>query len=493
MNRNHHEAPVLDALAAYHGRGELAFSPPGHKQARGADPAVREVLGDAVFLGDVLATGGLDSRRETSGVLRRAEELMADAVHAEHTFFSTCGSSLSVKAAMLSVAAPHQKLLVGRDAHKSVIAGLILSGVEPVWLEPQWDGERHLAHPPSAATVEQAFAEHPDARGALVTSPTPYGTAADLRAIAEVCHRRSRPLIVDEAWGAHLPFHPDLPSWAMDAGADVCVTSIHKMGSGLEQGSVFHLQGELVDHDTLASRADLLGTTSPSVLLYAGIDGWRRQMALGGRALLSNALDLAATVRRRIEEIDGMHVNGEKDFCGSGAAAEFDPLPVIIDIEGLGTTGYRAADWLRSHHRIDMHLVDHRRISAQITHADDASTTGQLLTALEDLSRNAHTLRPAPEVLVPSPAELRPDQVCLPRDAFFAETEDVPAAEAVGRVAAEMMTPYPPGIPAVLPGERITAPLLRYLRSGVEAGMNVPDTADPGLETVRVCADREDP
>ncbi|SCG05184.1 lysine decarboxylase [Streptomyces sp. Ncost-T6T-2b] len=308
-----------------------------------------------------------------------------------------------------------------------------------------------------------------------------------------MCHRRSRPLIVDEAWGAHLPFHPDLPSWAMDAGADVCVTSIHKMGSGLEQGSVFHLQGELVDHDTLASRADLLGTTSPSVLLYAGIDGWRRQMALGGRALLSKALDLAATVRRRIEEIDGMHVNGEKDFCGPGAAAEFDPLPVIIDIKGLGTTGYRAADWLRSHHRIDMHLVDHRRISAQLTHADDASTAGQLLTALEDLSRNAHTLRPAPEVLVPTPAELRPDQVRIPRDAFFAETEDVPAAEAVGRIAAEMMTPYPPGIPAVLPGERITAPLLRYLRSGVEAGMNVPDTADPGLETVRVCADREGP
>ncbi|MDT0478540.1 ornithine decarboxylase, partial [Streptomyces sp. DSM 41014] len=129
--------------------------------------------------------------------------------------------------------------------------------VEPVWLEPQWDAERHLAHPPSAASVERAFAAHPDARGALVTSPTPYGTAADLPAIADVCHRRSRPLIVDEAWGAHLPFHPELPSWAMDAGADICVTSIHKMGSGLEQGSVFHLQGGLVDPGTLASRADL--------------------------------------------------------------------------------------------------------------------------------------------------------------------------------------------------------------------------------------------
>lgn len=134
-----------------------------------------------------------------SAVLQRAEELMADAVHADHTFFSTCGSSLSVKAAMLSVAAHGEKLLVGRDAHKSVISGLILSGIRPVWIEPQWDTERHLAHPPSSDAFEQGFAEHPDARGALVTSPTPYGVSADLRAIAEVCHRRSRPLVVDEA------------------------------------------------------------------------------------------------------------------------------------------------------------------------------------------------------------------------------------------------------------------------------------------------------
>ncbi|MFH9613564.1 aminotransferase class I/II-fold pyridoxal phosphate-dependent enzyme [Streptomyces pratensis] len=489
MTMNHHEAPVLDALRAYHEQKELGFSPPGHKQARGASPAVRSVLGDAVFYGDVLATGGLDDRQGKSAVLQRAEELMADAVHAEHTFFSTCGSSLSVKAAMLSVAAPHQKLLVGRDAHKSVIAGLILCGIEPVWLEPQWDAERHLAHPPSPATLEKAFAEHPDARGALVTSPTPYGTAADLSAMADICHRRSKPLIVDEAWGAHLPFHPDLPSWAMDAGADVCVTSIHKMGSGLEQGSVFHLQGDLVDHDTLASRADLLGTTSPSVLLYAGIDGWRRQMALDGHDLLSRALDLTATVRGHIEEIEGMHVNGRDDFCGPGAAAEFDPLPVIIDISAMGTTGYRAADWLRRHHHVDMHLVDHRRISAQFTHADDEDTAERLLTALRDLAGHVHTLHPAPQVDVPTPAELRPDQVLLPRDAYFARTQDVPAEKAVGRIAAEMLTPYPPGIPAVLPGERITEPLLRYLRSGVEAGMNVPDPADPTLGTIRICSD----
>jgi arginine decarboxylase len=492
MRTDHHEAPVLDALAAYKEKAQLGFSPPGHKQARGASPDVRAVLGDAVFFGDVLASGGLDDRRQTSNVLQRAEQLMADAVHAEHTFFSTCGSSLSVKAAMLSVAAPHRKLLVGRDAHKSVVAGLILSGIEPVWVEPQWDTGRHLAHAPSAATFEKAFERHPDACGALVTSPTPYGSAADLRGIAEVCHRRSKPVIVDEAWGAHLPFHPDLPSWAMDAGADVCVTSIHKMGSGLEQGSVFHLQGDLVDHDTLASRADLLGTTSPSVLLYAGIDGWRRQMVLEGHMLLSRALGLAGDVRERIEKIDGMHVNDHDDFCGPGKAAEFDPLPVIIDISELGTNGYRAADWLRTHHRIDMHLVDHRRISAQFTHADDETTAGRLLDALRDLSQQAHTLGPAPAVEIPGPDELRPDQARLPRDAYFAATEDVPVEKAVGRIAAEMMTPYPPGIPTVLPGERLTEPLLRYLRSGIEAGMNVPDPADPTLRTVRVCADGAD-
>ncbi|MEU8984417.1 ornithine decarboxylase [Streptomyces sp. NPDC048309] len=486
MSVDHTRAPVLEALAEHRKLGRLSFTPPGHKQARGADPEVREVLGDAVFHGDLLASGGLDDRRMKGQVLERAEELMADAVHAEHTFFTTCGSSLSVKSAMLATAGPHEELLVGRDAHKSVVSGLILSGIRPVWVEPRWDAERHLAHPPSAEDYEKAFAAHPDARGALVTSPTPYGGCADLRGIADVCHRRSRPLIVDEAWGAHLPFHPNLPSWAMDAGADICVTSIHKMGSGLEQGSVFHLQGDLIDPAVLKSRSDLLGTTSPSVLLYAGLDGWRRQMALHGRALLGAALELAADVRAAIEEIDGLHVNDATDFCGPQAADDFDPLPVVIDVSGLGTTGYRAADWLREHKAVDVHLADHRRISTQLTHADERETTSRLLFALQDLARAAPQLRPAPRVDLPSPTALRLAQIDLPRDAYFGPTADVPVVEAEGRIAAEMLTPYPPGIPAVLPGQRLTEPVLRYLRTGVAAGMNLPDAADPGLATVRV-------
>lgn len=488
---DHSETPVLNALAAYHRGGYLPFTPPGHKQGRGVDPRVAAVLGGAVFGSDVLATAGLDDRMSSGGVLRRAQELMADAVGAQNAFFSTCGSSLSVKSAMLSVAGPHEKLLVGRDAHKSVVSGLILAGIRPIWVEPQWDLELRLAHPPSAEAYERCFAEHPDARGALVTSPTPYGTSVDLAAITRVCHERDRPLIVDEAWGAHLPFHPELPTWAMDAGADVCVTSVHKMGGGLEQSSVFHQQGDRIDPDVLSAREDLLGTTSPSVLVYAALDGWRRQMVEQGHDLLRDALALARTVRDEIEAIEGMHVYGQHDLLGPDRAAEFDPLQLIIDIGALGVTGYSCADWLRDHHGINLHVCDHRRISAQLTYADDQDTVRPLVTALHHLTAEAERgngeLDRAGDIHVPPPHELRLELVHLPRDAFFGPAEQVPIDQAAGRVTAEMLTPYPPGIPVAAPGERLNKAVVDYLRTGVETGMVVPDAADPELKSVRVC------
>ncbi|GIH89432.1 aminotransferase class I/II-fold pyridoxal phosphate-dependent enzyme [Planobispora siamensis] len=483
---DHSQAPILEALAAYHDSDQLPFTPPGHKQARGADPRVTAVLGEAVFRSDVLAVSGLDDRTSSDGLLEKAEQLMADAVDADHTFFSTCGSSLSVKAAMLSVAGPHERLVIGRDAHKSVVAGLILSGICPVWVDPQWDAERHFAHPPAPESFEKALEEHPDAKGVLVVTPTPYGTCTDLAALAEVCHSRGKPLIVDEAWGAHLPFHPDLPSWAMDAGADVCVTSIHKMGSGLEQSSVFHLQGDLIAPELLKERADLFSTTSPSVLIYAALDGWRRQMVEHGRAVYDRLLPLVADVRSRIAEIEGLHVYGRDDLCGPGLAFDFDPLHVIIDLTGLGKAGYQVADWLREHHRINVGLSDHRRIGVQLTHADDEHTVGRLLTALRDLGDRAGELPSPSRVEIPPPGELRLEQAMLPRDAFFGPAEHVPWQKAAGRISAELLTPYPPGIPAALPGERLNEEVIGYLRSGVEAGMVVPDAADSNVETVRV-------
>ncbi|SDM62778.1 aminotransferase class I/II-fold pyridoxal phosphate-dependent enzyme [Allokutzneria albata] len=482
---DHSKAPVLDALRSYRESKQLSFLPPGHKQGRGADPRVIDVLGPDVFASDVILMNGLDDRSMTKGVLAEAERLMADAVDADKAYFSTCGSSLSVKTCIITVAGPGEKLLVSRNAHKSVIAGLIISGVRPVWVHPRWDAKWQLAHPPSPEDVRDAFSRAPDAKGMLLITPTDYGACAAIRKTAQICHEHDRPLIVDEAWGAHLPFHPALPAWAMDADADLCVTSVHKMGAGLEQGSVYHLQGSRVDHRVLEARADLLGTTSPSSLVFAGLDGWRRQMVEHGHALLDKAIHLAASVRERLSELPGVRI---PDFTESGLADDQDPLKVVVDVAELGVSGYTVNEWLREHRKVDVGLSDHRRFAAQITVADDEATVEELVAAVRAAVQRADDLPRAKPIDLPDPGELELEQAQLPRDAFFGPAEHVDADKAVGRIAAETISPYPPGVPAILPGEVITQPVVDYLRSGREAGMYLPDPADPEVRTIRVTA-----
>ncbi|MBF6373116.1 aminotransferase class I/II-fold pyridoxal phosphate-dependent enzyme [Nocardia farcinica] len=484
---DHSRAPLVEALEEYHRLGRYGFTPPGHRQGRGADERVLEVIGADAFRADVLASAGLDDRLSRGGYLSDAEKLMADAVGADTAFFSTCGSSLSVKAAMMAVAGGQDGgLLVPRDSHKSIVAGLIFAGVQPRWITPRWDEQRHFSHPPSPEQVREAWERHPDAAGALIVSPSPYGTCADIEGIAKVCHERGKPLIVDEAWGAHLPFHPDLPTWAMDVGADLCVVSVHKMGAGFEQGSVFHLQGDLVDPARLSACADLLMTTSPNVLVYTALDGWRRQMVEHGRELLGEALLVARRARTELAQIPGIEVM-EDELLGVEASHDLDRLQVLMDISGTGATGYEAADWLRENRRIDVGLSDHRRILATLSLADDDETITTLVDAVA--AWREQLADPAPHhIRLPEPDELQLESVMLPRDAFFGRVETVPIEEAPGRICAEQITPYPPGIPAALPGELLNRPVVEYLRSAHEAGMNIPDAADSELKTLRVVA-----
>jgi arginine/lysine/ornithine decarboxylase len=260
------------------------------------------------------------------------------------------------------------------------------------------------------------------------------------------------------------------------------------MGNGLEQGSVFHLQSDRVDPNVLAARADLLGTTSPSSLIYAGLDGWRRQMVEHGHALLSRAMELAGAVRDALADLPGVRVMSRSDFVGPGLADDQDPLKIVLDLVELDRSGYDANQWLREHHHVDFGLSDHRRITAQITVGDDDETVRRLVGAIRDLADRIDEIPAAKPVDLPAPGELELEQAMLPRDAFFGPTEDVDAQGAVGRIAAETVSPYPPGVPAVLPGEIITRTLVDYLHSGLDAGMYVPDSADPHLRTIRVVA-----
>jgi arginine decarboxylase len=243
----------------------------------------------------------------------------------------------------------------------------------------------------------------------------------------------------------------------------------------------------LLDILTHTSPRGWLSTTSSNVLIYAAMDGWRRQMVQHGHQLLSDALDLAGDVRQRVTDLPGLHVLHD-ELIGAEASHELDPLKLIIDLSELGISGYQAADWLRENRAVDVGLSDHRRIEAQLSIADDPATARVLVDALTDLTRAARELPEPPAIDLPSPGDLELDTVMLPRDAFFARTEDVPAKEAVGRVCAEQITPYPPGIPVLLPGERIGQDALDYLLTGIGSGMVLPDPTDPQLETVRVVA-----
>jgi arginine decarboxylase len=259
------------------------------------------------------------------------------------------------------------------------------------------------------------------------------------------------------------------------------------MGAGFEQGSVFHLQGDLVDPQRLSMCADLLMTTSPNVLVYAALDGRRRQMVEHGHELLAAELELASYLRARLAEIADVRVL-EDELLGKEASCDLGTTQVLMDVSATGTSGYQAMDWLHKNCKLDLGLSDHRRVLATMSFADDKQTADRLVDAMHKWRKAAEDFNQPPSIQLPSPEELQLETVCLPRDAFFGPTEMVPAAQATGRVAAEQITPYPPGIPAVVPGEHLNDAVIDYLRSGVDAGMTLPDPADSTAQQFRVVA-----
>lgn len=465
--------PVLDTIEELRESGLYPFSLPGHRFGKGIDERTANVLSRGAFEADVIMA---------KSSVGDAEKLYAAAVGARDAVFTTCGSSISIHTCLLTLIGPGEKILVDRNVHKSVVASLVLAGAQPVWLRPSWDHARQIAHPATTEAVEQALEDDPQIRAVMLITPTEYGTGADVKGVAELCHERGLPLMVDEAWGGHFGFHPDPPTAAVKAGADLSVQSLHKADGGLCQASMILVGGDLVDTVDLRLRLDLITTTSPSPLMFGSIDGWRRHLALNGKELIDGALKRAAAMRERLGAMEGFTVIGEEIQQTTGVE-EWDPLKLCVDVSALGVTGYQVKEWLQSECQIAAQLGDARRVVFSLTYADDDEAMERLAQAMEKLAAAPpQEHRPAPDI--PPLEELDLEQAMPPREAYFAETEQV--EDPVGRIAAEMVSPYPPGVPAVLPGERFNQAVVDYLRAGKAAGMTIPDASDPDLKTFRV-------
>jgi arginine decarboxylase len=483
-------APIIEGMEAFQKKSATSFSLPGHKSGKGAAEDVKRLMGEGVFKSDTSTQKGVDDRLESQRVLQNAQHLAALAWGANHCYFSTNGTSLSNHVAFLCAASPGDTVLVARNSHKSLVAGLILSKLRPVFLEPEADAEWDIHHGIPAAEVERKLVAHPEAKGVFIVSPTFYGVVSDITRIAQICHRHGKPLIVDEAWGPHFPFHPEMPPAAIHSGADMALGSIHKTMSGLQQASILLLRSDLIPRDRFALCFDLFESTSPSGPILATIDSSRRQFALHGTELVSRMLRLARAARETLSTIGGIRVMGREVLRGD-ARFGLDETKVLFDISALGVTGYMAEDWMTAEQNIALELSDENHLMAVVTVGNDEQDLQKLITAVRAMADWARregaskTLRAEP---MPGRTALTSDMVMLPAEAFFGPTEHVPLRQAAGRIAAEMVSPYPPGIPRLIPGERISQSQVAFLQASMAMGAFALEPSDLSLQTVRVVA-----
>ena len=469
---------------------------PGHKGGPGADPELREALGDAALALDIPALiEGIDAGPEPTP-WQQAQLLAAEAWGARRTWFLTNGASQGNHVACLALAHLGDEVVVQRNAHSSTIDGLIVSGLRPHFVQPELDPELRLAHCITPAALDEALAATPGAVGALVTSPTYFGAVADVEGLAEVAHGRGVPLVVDEAWGAHLAFHPDLPVHALAAGADLVISSTHKIVGSLTQSAMVHVGGDLIEDHLVDRAVTLTESTSPNALLCASLDAARRLAVVHGRELLAETIEGLAAARAAIRALPGLGVLDES-IAGRPGVHGYDPLRLAIDVRGTGATGYELAALTLAEDDINWELYGENVVVAIFGMAEHVGPEVERLVAalrhaLERLVLDGVRPRTGSDPLSGAFAVPPPwgGLAMSPREAFLGPQEAVPFGEAAGRIAAESLAAYPPGIPNVLPGERLTAPTIEYVQRTLEHGGMLRGATDRKLRTIRVVIER---
>jgi arginine decarboxylase len=480
------EAPYLDALMAYAARRPGRFNVPGHKGGPGADPVLAEALGMAALEHDIPALiEGIDAGPEPTP-FSRAQRLAARAWGAKRSWFLVNGASQGNHAACLALRHSGRRVAVQRNVHLSTVDGMILAGLEPTFVAPVVDAELDIAHCVTPEALDEALAAADDAIAAMVVSPTYFGAVADVAGLAEVAHARGVPLLVDEAWGAHLRFSDRLPASALECGADLVLSSVHKLIGSLTQSAILHLGGTgRIDEQVIDRSVTLTESTSPSALLAGSLDAARRHAAVDGPDLLAETVAGLERARREIRESPGLDVLDERLAEQPGVYA-YDPLRLCVDVRGTGVTGHRVAALLRELDDINVELASETMVVAAFGMGEPTGETGaRLATALRHAVAELGPREPGPSRPFAQPPPWGPLELS-PRNAFLATQEAVPLAESAGRIAAESLAAYPPGVPNVLPGERISAETVDFIRETLSHGGTLRGAVDRTLETVRV-------
>ncbi|MDE6665028.1 MAG: aminotransferase class I/II-fold pyridoxal phosphate-dependent enzyme [Ruminococcus sp.] len=472
-------APIYEALRKFRRMRVVPFDVPGHKRGRG-NMELTEFLGEDCMSVDVNSMKPLDNLCHPVSVIRDAEMLAAQAFSAANAFFMVGGTTSAVQSMIMYACKSGDKIIMPRNVHRSAINALILCDAVPVYVNPDVNKELGIALGMSVEQVAKAIEENPDAKAVLINNPTYYGICSDLKKITEIAHAHGILVLVDEAHGTHFYFGENFPITAMKAGADIASVSMHKSGGSLTQSS-FLLMGEKINADYMRQIINLTQTTSASYLLLSSLDISRKRLALSGREIFAETVEMAEYARSEINSIGGYYAYS-KELINGDSIYDFDVSKLSVYTLPVGLAGIEVYDLLRDEYDIQIEFGDIGNILAYISVGDRKRDIERLISAMSEIKRRfgkSGTGMLTQEYITPIVAE-------TPRKAFYADKVSLPLEKSAGRVCSEFVMCYPPGIPILAPGELITDEIIEYIKYAKNKGCSMTGTEDINIEYLNV-------
>ena len=473
-------APIYEALEKFRKMRVVPFDVPGHKRGRG-NPELVALLGEKCVGMDVNSMKPLDNLCHPVSVIREAEELTAEAFGAAHAFLMVGGTTSAVQAMILSVAKRGEKIILPRNVHRSVMGAMVLCGAVPVYVNPECDSRLGIPLGMKVSEVEKAILANPDAKAILVNNPTYYGICSDLRSIVNLAHEHGLLRLADEAHGTHFYFGENMPVSAMAAGADMAAVSMHKSGGSLTQSSVL-LCGPAMHEGYVRQIINLTQTTSGSYLLLSSLDISRRNLALRGKEAFAGVVRMAEYARREINNIGGYYAYS-RELINGDSIYDFDVTKLAVNTLDIGLAGIEVYDLLRDEYDIQIEFGDLGNLLAYLSIGDRERDVERLVGALSEVRRR---FGKKDKANLMKQEYIDPEVAVSPQDAFYADKESLPLRETEGRVCSEFVMCYPPGIPILAPGERITGPILDYIEYAKEKGCSMTGPEDPDILRLNV-------